>query len=88
MYPCRCRFTLSLVPWLLWLQVFERKGREPQQTAFLSISMFEGVCSYFSAWTVVCKGRQTYVTKSKEENLKFPIYLLVSTFDIPVLNVV
>ncbi len=59
------------------LSVFERRGREPLQTAFLSISMYEGICFYFSAWTVVCKGRQTYVTKSKEENLKFPIYLLV-----------
>lgn len=59
------------------LSVFERKGREPQQIAFLSISMYEGVCFLFSALTVVCKGRQKYVTKSKEENLKFSVYLLV-----------
>ncbi len=38
------------------LSVFERKGREPQHTAFLSISRFEDVCFYFSAWTVLCKG--------------------------------
>lgn len=62
---------------LAFLSVFERKGREPQQIAFLSRSMYEGVCFYFSAWTVVCNRRQTYVTKSKEKNLKFPIYLLV-----------